>query len=389
MSLPRTIGVVTVGRSDFGIFRPVLARLSKDARFELRIFAGGMHLSPRHGETWRDIERAGFTVTAKANGGDPVGSAADIAAAMGAGLSAFGRVYEVNRPDILLVLGDRYEMFAAAAASVPYRIPIAHIHGGEITEGAMDEVFRHSITKMSHLHFVSTQEHGNRVRQMGEEPWRITVCGAPGLDAIRDFRRLNPEELAERVGMALESPPLLVTYHPATLASMVPEQQIDELLQGLSRWRGPVVFTGVNADTGSSSIRRAIEGFVARKSSACCVENLGTDAYFTLMGYASAMVGNSSSGLIEAPSFGLPVVNIGPRQRGRTRASNVIDVPCEAGAIASAIERATATEFRATLSELVNPYGDGRAADRIADQLAEVEPEGYLLAKKFYDLPVV
>jgi UDP-hydrolysing UDP-N-acetyl-D-glucosamine 2-epimerase len=253
----------------------------------------------------------------------------------------------------------------------------------------MDEVFRHAITKMSHLHFVSTQEHGSRVRQMGEEPWRITISGAPGLDAVRDFRRLNPVELAERVGMALDSPALLVTYHPATLASMAPEQQIDQLLKGLFRWPGPIVFTGVNADTGSGSIRRAIETFVSARSSARCVENLGTDAYFTLLESAAAMVGNSSSGLIEAPSFGLPVVNVGPRQQGRTRASNVIDVPCEAAAIGSAIERATGPGFRATLDGLANPYGDGRAAERIASQLAACDLDGRLLAKKFNDLPVV
>ena len=386
MSRPRTIGVVTVGRSDFGIYRPILAKLAGDSRFNLQVFVGGMHLSPKYGETWRDIERDGFKVAAKAETGNAGDSASEIAAAMGAGLAAFGRIYADQRPDILIVLGDRYEMFAAAAASVPYRLPLAHIHGGETTEGAMDELFRHSITKMSHLHFVSTEAHGNRVRQMGEEPWRINVCGAPGLDAVRDFRAMDPERLAERIGMALDTPPLLVTYHPATLDDMEPELQIEQVLKGLAEWRGPIVFTGVNADTGGGSIRRAIDGFVARRASARCVENLGTDAYFSLMKCAAAMVGNSSSGLIEAPSLELPVVNIGPRQQGRTRGANVIDTPCESGSIAPAIGRATHPDFRQSLAGMENPYGDGHAAQRIVDRLADCTIDSRLLAKKFHDL---
>jgi UDP-hydrolysing UDP-N-acetyl-D-glucosamine 2-epimerase len=388
MKRQRTIGVVTVGRSDFGIYRPVLAKLSGDSRFNLQILVGGMHLSPKYGETWRDIEREGFRIAAKADGGEPAGSASDIAAAMGAGLAAFGRIYASQRPDILLVLGDRYEMFAAAAASVPYRIPLAHIHGGETTEGAMDEVFRHSMTKMSHLHFVSTEAHGNRVRQMGEEPWRITVCGAPGLDAIRDFRPMDLKQLAERIGMPMDTPPLLVTFHPATLVAMDPRRQIEEVLVALSRWRGPIIFTGVNADTGGDSIRRAIDEFVARRSSACYVENLGTEVYFSLMKCAAAMVGNSSSGLIEAPSLCLPVVNIGPRQQGRTRGPNVIDVFCEAEDIAAAIDRAAGADFRRALCGMANPYGDGHAAERISDRLADCALDSRLIAKKFYDLPV-
>jgi UDP-hydrolysing UDP-N-acetyl-D-glucosamine 2-epimerase len=242
---------------------------------------------------------------------------------------------------------------------------------------------------MSHLHFVSTQEHGNRVLQMGEEPWRITVCGAPGLDAVRDFHPMDLERVAERIGMALNMPPLLVTYHPATLEDMEPARQIEQVLKGLADWRGPIVFTGVNADTGSCSIRRAINGFVERSTAACCVENLGTEAYFSLMKCAAAMVGNSSSGLIEAPSFGLPVVNIGPRQQGRTRGVNVIDTPCESGAIASSIERATRPDFRRLLAGMENPYGDGHAAQRIIDRLADCTIDGRLLTKKFHDLSLV
>jgi UDP-hydrolysing UDP-N-acetyl-D-glucosamine 2-epimerase len=250
----------------------------------------------------------------------------------------------------------------------------------------MDEVFRHSITKMSHLHFVSTEEHGWRITQMGEEPWRVTVSGAPGLDTIRNFRPLDRSALAERIGLDWDAPPLLVTYHPATLASMSPEEQIQEVLDGLSDWPGPVVFTGVNADTGCDALRRAIDRFVAGKLSARCVENLGSQAYFSLMGCAAAMVGNSSSGLIEAPSFGLPVVNIGPRQQGRMRAPNVIDAPCEASAIAAAIQHATSGDFRSSLRGLVNPYGDGFASEKIVSCLAACDMDS-LLVKKFCDLP--
>ena len=387
MSSPRSIGVVTVGRSDFGIYRPVLSLLARDTHFKLQVFAGGMHLSPKYGETWRDIEREGFRIAAKAVGGESASSNAEIAAAMGAGLSAFSRIFSSQRPDVLLVLGDRYEMFAAAAASIPYRIPLAHIHGGEITEGAMDESFRHAITKLSHLHFVSTQAHGDRVQQMGEEPWRITVCGAPALDAIRDFQPMDTKTLASRIGMSLDSAPLLVTYHPATLADMPPERQIAEVLKSLSAWNGPIIFTGVNSDTGNLHLREAIHNFAARNPNARCIENLGTEAYFTLMSFAAAMVGNSSSGLIEAPSFGLPVVNIGPRQQGRLRAGNVIDAPCEASAIATAIHRAPNSDFRSSLRGLVNPYGDGLASERIVGRLAECNLDSDLLVKKFHDLP--
>jgi len=387
MSSPRSIGVVTVGRSDFGIYRPVLSLLARDSRFKLQIFVGGMHLSPNYGDTWRDIEREGFRIAAKAEGAESGNGDSEIAAAMGAGLSAFARIFSSQHPDILLVLGDRYEMFAAAAAAVPYRIPLAHIHGGETTEGAMDESFRHAITKLSHLHFVSTQAHGNRVQQMGEEPWRITVCGAPALDAIRDFQPMDTKRLASRIGMSLDPAPLLVTYHSATLADMSPGHQIAEVLQGLADWNGPMIFTGVNADTGNLQLREAIRNFAAHNPNTRCVENLGTEAYFTLMSCAAAMVGNSSSGLIEAPSFGLPVINIGPRQQGRLRAGNVIDAPCEAAAIAAAIHRATNSDFRSSLRGLVNPYGDGLASERIVGRLAECNLDSDLLVKKFHDLP--
>jgi UDP-hydrolysing UDP-N-acetyl-D-glucosamine 2-epimerase len=250
----------------------------------------------------------------------------------------------------------------------------------------MDEVFRHSITKMSHLHFVSTETHGNRVRQLGEDPWRISVCGAPGLDAIRDFKPMDSKQLAEHIGMPMDTPPLLVTYHPATLDDMEPMHQIREFLDALSRWCGPIVFTGVNADTGGDSVRWAIDEFVATRSSARYVENLGTEAYFSLMKCAAVMVGNSSSGLIEAPSFGLPVVNIGPRQRGRTRGPNVIDVRCRAEEIAAAVDRATDAGFRRALSGMANPYGDGHASERISNKLSDCTIDSRLLAKKFHDL---
>lgn len=382
----RTIGVVTTARSDYGIYLPILARLRATSEAALWLFAGGMHLEERFGLTVRDIEADGFEVRERIPFELKSDLPEEIAAAMGRGVCGFAAAFARSRPDLLVVLGDRFDMFPAAVAALPLRIPVAHIHGGETTEGAMDESIRHAITKLSQLHFPSTETYAQRLRQLGEEPWRITVSGAPALDNVRAVPRLSREELAAKIGMLLDSAPLLVTYHPATLQAETPAQQIAETLAGIEAWRGPIVFTGVNADPGNWAVREGVEHFVARRTDAKLVENLGMAAYFSLMSIAAAMVGNSSSGIIEAPSFELPVVNIGPRQNGRIRASNVIDVPCARDEIAAAVKRAASSEFRAGLRGLQSPYGDGHASERIVSRLIS-EPLGEkLLVKRFHDI---
>lgn len=382
----RTIGVVTVGRSDYGIYRSLLDAISADPELQLRLFVSGAHLSSEHGRTVQAIEAEGRPIAEVVDMLVAEDSPAAVAKSMGLGVIGFADALRRSRPDLLVVLGDRFEMFAATAAAVPMLIPLAHIHGGEVTEGAIDEQFRHAMTKMSHLHFVSTAEHGRRVRQMGEEPWRITVSGAPGLDALASHTPLSKAELEARLGLALDDAPLLVTFHPATLDADAAEGQVGELLAALTASARPVVLTYPNVDAGSGPILAALRHYVEVAPRAVLVDNLGTVAYFSLMARAAAMVGNSSSGIIEAPSFQLPVVNIGSRQQGRTRGANVIDVPCERQAIAQGIARALSPEFRAAgLAGAPNPYGDGGAARRIVDVLRTVVLDHTLITKRFID----
>ena len=382
----RTIGVVTVARSDYGIYRPVLRRIQRDPQLRLLLIAAGMHLSPQFGMTVDAIEEDGFPVDERVEMLLSSDTPEGIAKSVGLGTIGFAQVYSRNRPDILLVLGDRFEMLAAAAASLPFKIPVAHIHGGESTEGAIDESIRHSITKMSHLHFASTDVYARRIVQMGEEPWRVTVSGSPTLDNIDELRLLSRQELEVRIGLDLSSPTLLVTYHPVTLEYEQTETQMTELLSALDQIAMPVVLTYPNADTGNQTIIRLAEDFMRRNAHARMVVNLGPDAYFSLMEHASAMVGNSSSGIIEAASFKLPVVNLGNRQAGRIRPRNVIDVDCRREAIVEGVRQATSPGFRESLSDLVNPHGDGHAAERIVETLKTVPLDGRLVVKRFHEI---
>ena len=384
----RTVAVVTVSRSDYGLYRPILRLVESDPGLALELIVAGTHLLPEFGLTVDDIELDGFIVAERVETAPDSDSPKAVAGSIGKGVVGFSRVFSKRRPDILLVLGDRYEMLAAVVAALPFNIPIAHVHGGESTQGAIDEAIRHSITKISHLHFAATEDYARRIVQLGEEPWRVTVSGAPGLDNLNGFRPDSPAELETEYGLDLATPPLLVTYHPVTLEYEQTSDQMAELLAALDRSGLPVVFTYPGADTGFSDVIRLTEDFVRRHSNARTVVNMGTDAYFRLMGQASAMVGNSSSGIIEAASFELPVVNVGNRQAGRIRPENVIDVECEEQAILEGIRLATSSEFRDRMAGLANPYGDGRAAPRIVAALKDAELDSRMLVKRFYDLPV-
>jgi len=385
----RSIGVVTTARSDYGIYRPLLQRLQADADIELRVLVTGMHLSPEFGLTVKAIEADGFPITERVEMLLASDSPEGIAKSIGLGVSGFAQAYARSRPDMLVVLGDRFEMYAAALAAVPFTIPIAHIHGGEVTQGAIDDVLRHSLTKFSHLHFVSTQEYARRVRQLGEEPWRVSVSGAPSLDNLRTVQLFSADEVGQRYGVSLQVPPLLVTFHPVTLESEQAEAQVADLLAALAEANMPVIFTGVNADTGGRAIQQKISDFAQTHAASWLLDNLGTRGYFSLMQHVAAMVGNSSSGLIEAPSFELPVVNIGARQAGRVRAENVIDVGTDRATILDGIRRAVQPEFRTGLRGMVNPYGDGTAAEKIVARLKSVELDQRLIMKQFIDWPEV
>lgn len=380
----RSIGVVTVGRSDYGIYRPVLRELAARDGLDVMLFVGGAHLLERFGSTVEEIERDGFPIAARiemlAADDSPLG----VGESIGRGVTGFARAFDRTRPDILLLLGDRFEMLSAAIAAMPLTLPIAHLHGGETTEGAIDESMRHSLTKLSHLHFAATEAYGRRIEQLGEEPWRVVVSGAPALDAIRVFRPLSNEQLAER-GVRLRGPTLLVTFHPVTLEAEDTARQIDATLDAVDATGFDAVLTYPNADAGHTLIIDRLERLARSSDRFTLIPNLGADAYYTLMSRAAAMIGNSSSGIIEAASFRLPVVDVGNRQRGRIRGDNVIHSTPDAGAIRDALARAVSDEFRSGLVTLVNPYGDGHAASRIADTLATVPLDDRLLVKRFHD----
>lgn len=382
----RTIGVVTVARSDYGIYLPVLRAIEAEPDLRLHLLVGGMHLSPEFGLSVQAIEADGFPIAERVEMLLSSDTPEGIAKSIGMGVLGFAQALGRSRPDLLLVLGDRFEMLAAVSAALPFDLPIAHIHGGETTEGAIDESIRHALTKMSHLHFVATEPYRDRVIQMGEEPWRVHVSGAPGLDNLRALDLLSPGELEAVIGMALAVPPLLVTYHPVTREHGDAQTQIAELLAALQTTTRPIIFTYPNADAEGRIIIEAIDRFVQTHPRAKAVVNLGTRAYLSLMRQAAAMVGNSSSGIIEAASFALPVVNIGSRQRGRLRAGNVLDCGYERQQIAAAIEKAVSAPFRESLADLTNPYGDGQAAERIVSVLRSVELDRRLTTKRFHDL---
>jgi len=384
---PRRIAVVTTSRADYGIYRPLLTRLEADPDVALQLIVGGMHLSRRHGDTVTEIFADGFSISAQVrlltDDESPRGTAESIAR----GVAGFAGAYTDLSPELLVVLGDRFEMLAAAVAAQTFRLPIAHIHGGELTLGALDDAFRHAITKMSHLHFAAAEDYARRLRQMGEADWRITLSGAPGLDNLRDLDPIGEDELAGRIGMTHDPAPLMVTYHPTTREPEAVAGHSAELLAALAGAGRPLVFTAPNADPGGEVVRRAIEDFVAEQADAVLCPHLGTRAYFGLMARAAAMVGNSSSGIIEAPSFKLPVVNVGSREAGRLRAGNVIDVGEDRTAIADGIARALETGFCAGLADLVNPLvRDRPAAEVIAERLVSVELDERLVNKGFADL---
>ena len=385
----RTIGVVTTTRADYGHYVPVLRKIQADPDLTLRLIVGGTHLSPEFGLTVNVIEQDGFEIAERVDMLSSSDTPEGISRSMGLGSIGFAEAYARFQPDILLVLGDRFEMHSAVAAAVPFKLPVAHIGGGESTEGAIDEAFRHSITKMSHLHFVSTQAYAQRVIQMGEEPWRVVVSGAPSLDNLHAVTLHNWQETKTRCGFDLDGPVLMVTFHPVTLAYEHTGNYMGELLSALDESGFDLVFTYPNADTNGRQIIEMIEEFASSRPRSWVAANLGTESYFSLMSHATAMVGNSSSGIIESASFNLPVVDIGDRQKGRIRGDNVMNVGYSTEEIRQGIKTVSSPGFRDSLAGLTNPYGDGNAAERIVNELKTVSIDDRLLMKHFHDITTV
>ncbi len=376
------IGVVTVARSDYGIYRPLLRALEQDSFFDLKIIATGSHLYEEYGYTLRDIETDGFEVAASVDMRGDTELPSGLVASMGREMIGFSKVYEELDLDLVFILGDRFEMAVAALAATPFNLPIAHIHGGEKTVGAIDDALRHAITKLSHIHFVTTKGHAGRVLQMGEESACVHVVGAPSLDSLGELTLLSSSELESSLGIELKERMLLGTFHPVTREFEDTREHIDAFIGALKGREETIVLTAPGADTKAGVIFNSLRDFVSKERNVHLFDSLGTLRYFSLMKEASVMVGNSSSGIIEAASFALPVVNIGSRQEGRERSNNVIDVSCDEEAIREAIERA----LEMTEPEFENVYGDGRAVPRIVKILKGVAVNGVKVSKEFNDI---
>jgi UDP-hydrolysing UDP-N-acetyl-D-glucosamine 2-epimerase len=379
----RRICAVSGSRADYGLLLPVLRAIRDHPALKLQLAVTGSHLEPRFGHTVDAILDDGFEVDAAV----PLGLESDdvltVTRALGQAVSGFAEALQRLQPDLLLVLGDRYEILGAVQAALIARIPVAHIAGGDLTEGAFDDAIRHAITKLSHLHFVTSEAAAHRVRQLGEADARVFVTGSPGIDQLLATPKLARDQLERRLGLALRPRNLAITFHPTTLDSEDALAQLEQLLQALADLGdgAGLVFTGANADPRGQAVNARIRAFVAEHANAVQHDSLGQQGYYSLLAVADAVVGNSSSGLYEAPSLHTPTVNIGDRQAGRLRADSVIDCAPQRDAIAAAIAQA----FTMNCRDVVNPYGDGHATERILAVLASPWQSQRLLHKGFTD----
>lgn len=382
----KKICVVTGSRAEYGLLRGLMEEIQGHARLELQVVVTGAHLSPEFGLTVDEVEQD-FRVDHKVEMLLSSDSAAGVAKSMGLGLIGFADAWQELRPDLVVLLGDRFEIFAAAAAALVARIPIAHLHGGETTEGAFDEAIRHSLTKMAQLHFVAAEEYRRRVLQLGEDPRHVHLVGGLGIDAISRVRLLERPALEEALGFRFGVRNLLITFHPATLDEGAAVLQMRALLGALDVLpETQLIFTSPNADTGGRALIPLIEDFVAARPNARVYPSLGQLRYLSCLQFVDGVVGNSSSGLLEAPSFGIGTVNIGVRQSGRLKAASVIDCEADSASICAALQRLYSADFRATLAQVRNPYGEPGAARRIVEALAATPLVG-LVRKTFHDIP--
>lgn len=383
---PRRIAVVTTTRADYGLLRYIIAALAEDRRATVQVVVGGAHLERRFGSTVREIVADAMPIAARVRFDTSADDGAAAGAAMGRALAGFSAAFRKLRPEVVLLLGDRSEILAAAAAATLSGAVVAHLNGGEVTQGSLDESWRHAITKIAHLHFPSTAAFARRIRMMGEDPWRIHVVGSSGVEAIRRERLLTRAELERSIGYELRAPLAVATYHSVTNDPTATEREITALTGALAKSElGTIIFTGVNADPGGRAVARLIARAAKADPRIVLVASLGSRRYLSLLRAADVMLGNSSSGLLEAPSFGLPAINIGRRQEGRLRGANVIDVPGDARAIGAALDRALRPSFRARLRSRRNPYGDGRTSGRVRAWLLGPLDVERLRAKRFAD----
>ena len=379
--MKKTICVVTGSRAEYGILRPIINRIKKGKDFNLQLVVSGSHLSKKFGSTYKDIVREGYKITKKVDLKLVGDTERGICRSIGLGVNGFAKAFNKLKPDLVILLGDRFEILACAIAAHVLRIPIAHIHGGERTEGAIDDAFRHAITKMSLLHFTAAEEYRQRVIQLGEQPGRVFNVGALGVDNIRMCKLIDKSALAEDIGFNFAKINVLVTFHPVTLESHSAKTQFKELLKAIDSFNDiSIIFTKPNADADNNVIRELTDAYVKENGfKAVAFENMGTLRYLSTLRVVNAVVGNSSSGIIEAPSFGIPTINIGDRQKGRLMAKSTINCAPRAKEIRNAIKKAFSPKFVKFCKTASNPYGNGNAAEKI-----------YMVIKdNIYNLPSV
>ena len=385
----KKICIVTGTRAEYGLLKPVIDKVNTSVNMELQLVVTGMHLSAEFGLTYREIEQDGYPITAKIEMLLSSDTAVGVTKSMGVALIGFADYFASYHPDILVVLGDRYEILMAASAAMMARIPIAHIHGGETTQGAVDEAIRHSITKMSHLHFTATQEYRNRVIQLGEQPSNVYHVGALGVENAKSVALMEKEDLEESLSLSFRTPTILVTYHPVTLEDMTAEKQFEALLKVIDSHKElQVIFTKANSDPDGRIINRMIDEFAGKNSERCAAfTSLGQVRYLSTLQFCDAVVGNSSSGIIEVPSFGIPTIDIGDRQKGRISAASVIHCGNETADIEEAFGRAMSPEFKSLIREQQNPYEGSRTSEQILEVIEKALDEGIDIKKTFYDVP--
>ena len=384
--MKRKVCVVTGTRAEYGLLYWLLKEIEADKELQLQVIVTGMHLSPEFGLTYKEIEKE-FKINKKIEMLLSSDTSVGISKSMGLAQISFSEAYEELQPDMVVVLGDRYEIFSATSAAMIARIPIAHIHGGEKTEGAFDESIRHSITKMSHLHFTATNEYKNRVIQLGEDPSRVFNVGGMGIENIKRLELLNKKEFEKSIEFKLNIKNILVTFHPVTLENSTAKEQFKELLDAIDELEDTnIIFTKANSDTDGRVINQMIDEYVIKNShKSIGFTSLGQLRYLSALQYVDAVVGNSSSGLAEAPSFKIGTINIGDRQKGRIKASSVIDCEPNKDSILKSFEKLYSKEFQESLKDTINPYGDGCASKKIVEILKSVDLEN-ILKKSFYDL---
>ncbi len=385
----RKICVITGTRAEYGLLSRLMKMIQDDPNTQLQIIATNMHLSPKFGNTYQEIEKDGFTIDYKIpiiddNDKD---DAVTTVKSMAKALAGFADAYNELKPDLVVVLGDRYEILAAAEAALIMRIPIAHIHGGEVTEGAYDDAIRHSITKMSHLHFASTEAYRKRIIQLGEQPDHVFYTGALGVENIKRLHLMNKAEIEKEIGFEIDCNTILVTYHPVTLGNRTAKDDIDDFISALEERKDlRIIFTMPNSDTGSQFIVEAVNGFVERNHGrAKAFKSLGVVRYLSVMKQVAAVVGNSSSGIVEVPSFGIPTLNIGDRQKGRIQAESTYNCMPAKESVLNGLNKVLSKEFRELASKVHNPYEKANTAEEIF-KVISTYPLEQLNQKHFYDI---